>query len=225
LWQHYLITKDKHFLKKVYPSMYRGASWISFKRLSNLKKDDGYRGLMPSGLSAEHFGVDDFYYWDDFWSLAGLRETIAAARLLGKKTHFLLKSYRQLNDALQESFLFIEKKMGQPLLPISPSRRMDSAAVGCLSAYYPLQLYPITDERLQNTLLHMQKNQFIDGSFFHDVNHAGHGTYLALHFAQCFLGLRDTESADQILQFLIDRASQTMTWAEAIQSKAVETLA
>jgi len=216
LWQHYLITKDKQFLKKVYPAMYRGASWISFKRLSNLKKEEGYKGLMPSGLSAEHFGVDDFYYWDDFWSLAGLRETIAAARLLGKKTHFLLKTYQQLNQALQESFLFIEKKMGKRILPISPSRRMDSAAVGCLAAYYPLQLYPITDERLQNTLLHMQKHQFIDGSFFHDVNHAGHGTYLALHFAQCFLGLRDTESADQILQFLIERASQTLTWPEAI---------
>lgn len=216
LWQHYLITKDKQFLKKVYPAMYRGAEWISFKRLSNFKKEEGYRGLMPSGLSAEHFGVDDFYYWDDFWSLAGLRETIAAARLLGKRTHFLLKSYKLLNDALRESFLFIEKKLGKPLLPISPSRRMDSAAVGCLAAYYPLQLYPITEERLQNTLLHMQKHQFIDGSFFHDVNHAGHGTYLALHFAQCFLGLRDTESADQILQFLIERASQTMTWPEAI---------
>ena len=28
---------------------------------------------MPPGISSEHFGPPDRYYWDDVWSLAGLR--------------------------------------------------------------------------------------------------------------------------------------------------------
>ncbi|MEQ8661135.1 MAG: hypothetical protein RLW62_09985, partial [Gammaproteobacteria bacterium] len=56
----------------------RGADWIR-KRLT---ADDGatpHAGLMPAGFSAEHLGPNDYYYWDDLWSVAGLE---AAAGLL-----------------------------------------------------------------------------------------------------------------------------------------------
>ena len=32
-----------------------------------------HAGLLPAGFSAEHLGPNDFYYWDDFWSIAGLQ--------------------------------------------------------------------------------------------------------------------------------------------------------
>ncbi|MFW6242203.1 MAG: hypothetical protein ACOC98_16575, partial [Thermodesulfobacteriota bacterium] len=56
----------------------RGAAWIVKKRLPR-KRGDRHGGLFPAGFSAEHLGPNDFYFWDDFWGVAGLR---AAGRLL-----------------------------------------------------------------------------------------------------------------------------------------------
>src|SRR6478736_928601 len=57
----------------------RGARWISRKRLPR-DRGDAAAGLLPAGFSAEHLGPNDFYYWDDFWAVAGLQ---SVARLPG----------------------------------------------------------------------------------------------------------------------------------------------
>ncbi|MFN2308299.1 MAG: hypothetical protein ABR553_00980, partial [Gammaproteobacteria bacterium] len=50
----------------------RGARWIMRKRLGD-DLDAAHAGLLPAGFSAEHLGPNDYYYWDDFWGIAGLR--------------------------------------------------------------------------------------------------------------------------------------------------------
>ena len=55
-------------------------STASGGRAGARKGDDAaLAGLLPAGMSAEHLGPVDHYYWDDFWGVAGLR---AAAELL-----------------------------------------------------------------------------------------------------------------------------------------------
>lgn len=216
LWQHYRLTRNQDYLKKVYPSIAKGAHWIQRKRLSNLKLDPGYKGLMPPGLSAEHFGVDDYYYWDDFWALAGLRDAIYATQEVGKSANTFQRYYHSLHEAMESSFQFIEKKLGDPMVSISPSRRMDSAAIGVLSAYYPTRLYSPRDERIAGTTEWIINNNFLKGGFFHDVNHSGYGTYLTLHVAQMMLGQRRGDKAYEILNWLLSQAMSTWTWPEAI---------
>ena len=63
-----------------WPAIRAGAAWISRKRLRE-ERDSPHAGLLPAGFSAEHLGPNDFYYWDDFWGVAGLR---AAAALAGR---------------------------------------------------------------------------------------------------------------------------------------------
>jgi hypothetical protein len=65
-------------------SIKKGGKWICKKRLSNDLLSP-HAGLLPSGFSAEHLGPNDFYYWDDFWAVAGLK---AAA--------FLCAAYRTM---------------------------------------------------------------------------------------------------------------------------------
>ena len=55
-------------------AMQRGARWIRRKRLAD-DADAGIAGLLPAGFSAEHLGPNDYYYWDNWWALAGLRAT------------------------------------------------------------------------------------------------------------------------------------------------------
>ncbi|MDZ7809018.1 MAG: hypothetical protein U5L11_01315 [Arhodomonas sp.] len=54
----------------------RGARWIARKR-TDAHGDAPHAGLLPAGFSAEHFGPNDYYYWDDYWSVAGLQAAAA----------------------------------------------------------------------------------------------------------------------------------------------------
>ncbi len=220
LVEHYRLTRNETFLKDVYHNISRGAKWINSKRTSNLKFSRGYKGLMPPGLSAEHFGLNDYYYWDDLWSLTGLRDAIYAGETLGKRGKRFRGYYRQLEKSLNDSLDYAEEKLKKPIMPISPSRRMDSAAVGCLASYYPCRLYDPNDLRLVNTVNFLQEKCFIKGGFFHDVNHAGYGSYLTMHVAQCYLGQR-SEKAIDVLNWILSVASSTNCWPEAIHPRTL----
>ena len=69
-------------------SIKKAGQWICKKRLSS-EGTLPHAGLLPSGFSAEHLGPNDFYYWDDFWSVTGLK---AAA--------FLRTAYKDIDQAV-----------------------------------------------------------------------------------------------------------------------------
>ncbi len=74
----------------------RGAEWIVSKRLpDNLEVP--HAGLLPAGFSAEHLGNNDYYYWDDFWSVAGLR---AAAEMFETDNAKAAARFRREAEAL-----------------------------------------------------------------------------------------------------------------------------
>ncbi|MFA5928588.1 MAG: hypothetical protein WC838_04745, partial [Candidatus Margulisiibacteriota bacterium] len=89
------------------------------------------------------------------------------------------------------------------------------AAIGSIACIYPLKVFKLTDERFLNTLDYIDKHCMYDGGFFHDVMHSGFGTYLTAHVAQCYVALRD-KKALKILNWLLDKATDTFTWPEAI---------
>ena len=64
-------------------SIVKAADWIPRKRIKH-HKEPRVLGLLPAGFSAEHLGPNDYYYWDDFWGVAGLQ---AAAWLLEGTGH------------------------------------------------------------------------------------------------------------------------------------------
>ncbi len=61
----------------------RGARWIMRKRLSRRRWMRPMPACCRPGFSAEHLGPNDYYYWDDFWGIAGLRRGIGHARGAG----------------------------------------------------------------------------------------------------------------------------------------------
>ncbi|HAR63026.1 MAG: hypothetical protein DKM50_01520 [Candidatus Margulisiibacteriota bacterium] len=219
LIEHYRMTKDVEFLKYLYPSIKKGADWIinKVKETERPSIPESLRGLLPPGLSAEHFGAHDYYYWDDFWALAGLRDAAFAAKELGDHDSHskFSQAFDRLMNIVNVSLKEVAARLGQPLMPISPNRRMDSAAVGCLSAVYPLRVMSQYDERVTNTLKYMEATTFQGNGFFHDVNHSGYGTYLTTHFIEAHIYLR-SQRAIEILDWLVDVATDTYTWPESI---------
>ncbi len=218
LVHYYRMTRDIDFLQRIYPNIISGIKWIIKKLKETRNEEIPFKGLMPPGLSAEHFGMNDVYYWDNFWSLAGFKDAIYAAEQLKKNSRHILwlkTHYHTLQEHIENSLFHVAARFTPPMLPISPNREMDSAVIGNLSAIYPLHVYPVTDQRFVNSLHYLEEKCFSKGGFFHDVNHSGFGTYLTTHIIQMEI-FRKNKKALDVLNWLMKVATPTFTWPESI---------
>ncbi|HEU5081456.1 MAG TPA: hypothetical protein VFT72_19745 [Opitutaceae bacterium] len=197
----------------------KGARWITKKRLpKNTGRPEA--GLLPAGFSAEHLGPNDFYYWDDFWSVAGLR---SAAELLQATHPELASACRAEADeflaTIERSFPSGPHRRFPGAIPASPKRRMDSGAIGSLVADYPLQLFAPGDPRILKTADYLQGHSMHGGGFFQNMIHSGINAYLTLHMAQVRLRAGDAPAAWRLIDRVADLASPTGQWPEAIHPR------
>lgn len=197
----------------------KGARWIGKKRLPRDAKSPG-AGLFPAGFSAEHLGPNDFYYWDDFWGVAGLR---CAAELVAATEPALAAQWRREAD---DFFAVIERSVPSGphrrfpgAIPAAPTRRMDSGAVGSLVADYPLQLVAPADERMVRTAKYLGEYSSHAGGFFQHMIHSGINPYLTMHLAQVWLRAGEPERAWALIDCVLRTASPTGQWPEAVHPR------
>ncbi|MEE4313639.1 MAG: hypothetical protein V2J11_04040 [Desulfofustis sp.] len=194
----------------------RGADWIATKRRQE-NGDERTRGLLPPGFSAEHFGPNDYYYWDDLWAVAGLQaaaDTFAALNC-GKEASAIGEEAAAMRDDVWRSIRLVTAEKPNRALPISPNRRLDSGAIGCLVADYPLQLLPAGDHRMMATADYLFANCLKNGCFFQDMIHSGNNIYMTLELAQVYLRAGD-DRFRSLLEASASLASPTGQWPEAI---------
>lgn len=197
----------------------KGARWITQKRLP---RDSGKpeAGLLPAGFSAEHLGPNDFYYWDDFWAVSGLR--CASALLRAGDGELAAACAREADEFLftiENSFPAGPQRRFPGAIPASPKRRMDSGAVGSLVADYPLQLFAPGDERIMKTAAYLSGHSMHGGGFFQNMIHSGINAYLTLHLAQVRLRAGNPEGAWALIDAVAGLASPTGQWPEAIHPR------
>lgn len=193
----------------------RGARWIMRKRLSDTL-DTPHAGLLPAGFSAEHLGPNDYYYWDDFWGIAGLR---CAADLVRGHDAGMADEFTRAADefaaSVDRSLASCRRRLGRPAMPASPYRRLDSGAIGSVVSGYPLQLHAADDPRLIDCAEYLLDACFIDGAFFQDMIHSGLNAYLTLHVAQVLLRAGDPRHLE-LMDAVAGLATPTGQWPEAI---------
>jgi hypothetical protein len=168
---------------------------------------------MPPGLSSEHFGPPERYYWDDVWSLAGLR---AVEGLLDRPRYAEIAS--NLHATLARSWAE-ESARCEGALPGAPGRRFDLSAVGALAAWNPLGLLPPDDPYLAATLRALEDQLFHDGALFVNTGHSGWGTYINMRIAGCYL-LQGDDKGWELTRWLVRHASPTLNWPEAIHTRS-----
>lgn len=195
-------------------SILKGGKWICKKRLSSDLKFD-HAGLMPAGFSAEHLGPNDFYYWDDFWSVAGLRAADFLTRNAGQHDVRFEEDARELSACVDRSLEKTAQRLKRPAIPASVYRRMDTGAIGSLSASYPLRLLGPNDQRILDTVDFLMEKCLINGGFFHDMTHSGINPYLTLHLAQVLLRAGDPRYFN-LMSAVAGLATSTGQWPEAI---------
>jgi hypothetical protein len=197
----------------------RGANWIANKRLSD-SLDEPHAGLMPAGFSAEHLGPNDYYYWDDFWSAAGLKAAAAITRAVGTSSKAAAWEHEadRIMQAVERSLERSRARRDRNGIPASPYRRLDSGAIGSLAMSYPLALCAPDDRRLLDTVEFLLEQCTVHGGFFQDMIHSGINAYLTLHLAQVLLrsGTDGQQRYVRLLEAVRDLASPTGQWPEAI---------
>lgn len=199
-------------------SVERGARWIQRNRLP-ADGDGLHAGLLPPGFSAEHLGPNDYYYWDDFWGIAGLG---AASELLrppgGEAPSPFREEAERFRGAVDRSLARVAPRLGRAGMPASPHRRLDSGAVGSLAAGYPLQIFAPRDERLLDTAEFLLDRCLVNGGFYQDIIHSGVNPYLTLHVAQVLLRAGD-ERFQGLVRTVARLASPTGQWPEAVHPR------
>jgi len=197
----------------------RGGKWIIKKRLSD-DQDSLHSGLLPPGFSAEHLGPNDYYYWDDFWGVAGLHSAAWLSETFGDTTarDEFYREAATFSQAVDLSIGKVSERIGRAAIPASPYRRLDSGAIGSLAAGYPLRIYAPDDPRLLDTVEFLLNNCFIDGGFYQDMIHSGINAYLTLHIAQVLLRAGDPRYFD-LMTSGARLASPTGQWPEAIHPR------
>ncbi len=209
-------------LDRLFDSMHRGVDWLRRKRVRADDTDkDAVIGLLPAGLSAEHLGLADFYYWDDFWALAGIRSFARICKDLGKEAEytsaFLLAE--ELQADMDRALRFSTTIVGRSAIPAGPLRGLDSGMIGSLAALYPLQIISPADERMKDTLDVIMSRFFRGGMFFQDFVHSGLNTYLTLQVAHALLYRGERLSFLDMFRHVVSRASSTYAYPEAINPK------
>jgi hypothetical protein len=216
-WHHALLTHDEEILKQLFSSLWRGVRWIDSKRQKECANPRNI-GLMPRGLSAEHLGLADVYFWDTFWSLAGLEAFVRICQVVGKpdeevRTRTLASIMRaDLVRSIRET----RSAQGIDVIPAGPTRRPDAGMIGSLAAWYPLQLLPPDDAAMSATVAALQKDRFIQGMFYQPFVHSGLNAYLTLQIAQALLFAGNAEEFWKILSDVAAKASPTYCYPEAI---------
>jgi len=194
----------------------KGARWIARKRIPD-RPVRSESGLLPAGFSAEHLGPNDYYYWDDFWGVAGLR---AAADLIrpgdAKLANACLREADDFMATILRSFPQGPHRRYPGAIPASLHRRMDSGAVGSLVADYPLQLFAPGDSWITKTADYLCETHLQSGGFFQNMIHSGINAYLTLHLAQVRLRSGDPAGAWALMDAVVALASPTGQWPEAI---------
>ena len=216
-WKHAVLSHDTSFLPGLIDPLGKGALWISRKRREEAAPGV-LPGLMPPGLSAEHLGLADRYFWDNWWSAAGLEAYARLCRLTGRKTEeqSTRRELQEYRRDIERAVASVQTSKGIDVIPAGPSRGIDCGMIGSCAPWYPLQQYPPGDTRMRRTLEMLGRRYFLDGLFFQEFIHSGKNPYLTLQIAQAWLYAGERELFWTMFTQVLRHASPTLNYPEAI---------
>ncbi|MFH1368021.1 MAG: discoidin domain-containing protein [Elusimicrobiota bacterium] len=85
-YEHYRVTKDVNYLRRVFPMMLTGCEYIRQLRARQMTpefKNTAFYGLMPKSQSQDNWNHHAYLYVDDWWAIMGLKATADAAKIIG----------------------------------------------------------------------------------------------------------------------------------------------
>lgn len=222
LWvilHHALLSDDLSVLKHNFYSLYKAVKWIDKNRLKDKRYfSEKFYGLLPKGLSAEHLGLADNYYWDNFWAIAGIKSFITICDLVAESgaKEFAINLYNDYEKTLVDSILKSVKSNPYVVLPSAPCKALDSGMIGSLAGVYPLQILDWKSDVFINSLEFIYKNHFHKNLFLQNIIHSGGNPYITLQIAHTSLYLGKRDLFAKIFNNVMEYSTPTFNFPEAI---------
>lgn len=223
LWslaEHARLTGDTALIEDLCPSLESGVEWILRTLDEPHGKEPMAEGLLPAGVSAEHLGPFDYYYWDDLWAWRGLRDGATLLRGCGRTdaAQRAARGAENLEATLRRSWERDAARLGRRAVPAGPRRGLDAGMIGSLCAVYPLGLLPPDDQWMAGTAQAVRERFTLGEAFYQGISHTGLGTYLTVQLAMVEIESGDDRGWRRI-EWLLDAASSTWTWPEAVHPR------
>ena len=217
--EYYRYTKDKEFLNEFYPYIKKGAEWIERKRK---KYVDSYR-LLPSSFSAEHFGPNDLYYYDDYFGLKGLLDASSLANEIGNKndSENFLKYYLEFKNDVRKAIDKDQKRLNKKICVGAFGRNIDASIIATFTSIFPLNLDLLSKDEIMNSYEELRKRFFVNNCFYQNITHSGINLYLTLEIAEALLYLNKEKEATNLFDSVISLLTKTYTGPEAINPKSL----
>jgi len=147
LWamaEHYKLTGDRSWLRKVAPKMIKSCDWIIRERNRTKTTANGERprhyGLLPKGRASDNAELN-YFYWTDTYSYGGLRGTadVLAEIGLGQEAARLraeADDYKAcILDSVERSIL---RQTDPPFFPQGPYMNQPPTAEALAASWYSL---------------------------------------------------------------------------------------
>lgn len=110
LLQYFKFTHDTLFLKNKIQNVVGAVNYIEFltnqRKMDQYKKEDStvFYGLMPESISHEGYSAKPMHsYWDNFFTIRGLRDAVEIAQILNEKE--LKERFVKLRDEFETNLL------------------------------------------------------------------------------------------------------------------------
>ncbi|RLF24670.1 MAG: hypothetical protein DRN15_01660 [Thermoprotei archaeon] len=224
LWtiaQHFKFTRNRELILKHKDKIMKAIEWLKRAREETMKDEDKgkpHYGLLPKSWSAEDTGPFDYYYWDVFWAIAGLRDIAQVLKdvNLHKEAEEALMLMKEFEKSLFSSLDYIYRERNIDFIPATPYRGLDSALSRSLGALWPCRVLKPDDPRLLKTLDLLIRHFAEDGGVFHRHAWGCYGSYLTMILAHALLIAGRKEETLKHLKWILAHRSPTNGWAEGI---------
>ncbi len=221
LWalvQHFVLTRDREWLKNVYPSIRRGALWIGYAcEQMKYANENGerpiYYGLLPAGEGESIASGINYYH--DFWAVLGLRQAAFAAEALGETADAkaFSDSHDDLRSNLVRSVSWAFQRAGEgkyiPATPFQPG----GSIWGSANALYPCGFLDPQDPMMSATLATLD-SQMEEDVYIYSRRRLW--TYITADIAMCHLLRNELDQFYRFYNGFVAHASPTNAWVEGI---------
>ena len=225
--QYYHFTKDKKFIEKHFKQIKRAADFII--KMRNERKTSKYKdgpdkkkvlyGLVTESISHEGYSAKPVHsYWDDFFSLKGLKDMVEICKILNKSD--LIKNYEhEVKDFRQDLYNSIKLCMQIHNIDYIPGAAElgDFDSTSTAIGIFPCGEYEYMPQPALNNTFNRYYKDFLKRLIPNNNWGSGYTPY-EVRSCQAFIYMKKKDRALKMFDFFFEdqRPSNWNHWSEVV---------